>query len=83
VVAHLGVTDKDSTRTLITEFASLAVDPVERAIMATMISRRYPSLNDSMMGWFRNDLSQWFGMVERGSDRGEVSADVDPAVVLR
>ncbi|GAT08934.1 TetR/AcrR family transcriptional regulator C-terminal ligand-binding domain-containing protein [Mycolicibacterium novocastrense] len=74
---------ESDVRTLITELASLAADPVERAIMATMISGRYPSLNDSMMGWFRNDLSQWFGMVERGMDRGEVSADVDSAVVLR
>ncbi|MGV0714680.1 TetR/AcrR family transcriptional regulator C-terminal ligand-binding domain-containing protein [Mycolicibacterium sp. XJ662] len=73
---------ESDVRYLITELASLAADPVERAIMATVISGRYPSLNDAMMGWFRNDLTQWVTMVERGIDRGEVSADVDPAVVL-
>ncbi|VEG47094.1 Putative transcriptional regulator, TetR family [Mycolicibacterium flavescens] len=73
---------ESDVRSLIAELTSLAADPVERAIMATVISGRYPSLNDAMMGWFRNDRSQWLAMIERGVGRGEVSADVDPAMVL-
>ncbi|OBG89564.1 hypothetical protein A5699_13265 [Mycobacterium sp. E802] len=74
---------ESDARSLITELASLAADPVERGIMATMISDRYPSLNDAMMGWYRNDLPQWFAMIERAIGRGEVSPDADPAVVLQ
>jgi AcrR family transcriptional regulator len=73
---------ESDVRTLITELASLAADPVERGIMAAVISGRYPSLNDAMMGWFRNDLPHWFGMIARAVGRGEVSPDVDPAIVL-
>lgn len=74
---------ESDVRSLITELASLAADPVERGIMATMISDRYPSLNDAMMGWYRNDLPHWFAMVGRAIGRGEVSPDVDPAIVLQ
>ncbi|MCW1820132.1 hypothetical protein A5731_14425 [Mycolicibacterium conceptionense] len=70
-------------RSLITELASLAADPVERGIMATMISARYPSLNDTMMGWYRNGLPHWFAIIERAIGRGEASPDVDPAIVLQ
>lgn len=70
-------------RSLITELSSLAADPIERGIMATMVSGRYPSLDDAMMGWFRNDLPQWFTMINRAIDRGEVNADVDHAMVVR
>nr|MDT0526935.1 TetR-like C-terminal domain-containing protein [Streptomyces sp. DSM 41633] len=74
---------ESDVRSLITELASLAADPVERGIMATMISDRYPSLNDAMMGWYRNDLPHWFAMIGRAIGRGEVSPDVDPAIVLQ
>ncbi|MGV0815568.1 TetR/AcrR family transcriptional regulator C-terminal ligand-binding domain-containing protein [Mycolicibacterium boenickei] len=74
---------ESDVRSLITELASLAADPVERGIMATMISARYPSLNDAMMGWYRNYLPQWFTMIGRAIGRGEVSPDVDPAVALQ
>lgn len=43
-------------RFLITEISSLAADPSERGITAMMASGRYPSLNATMMGWFKNDL---------------------------
>lgn len=76
-----GVWESD-VRSLVTEFASLAADPVERAIMATMISGRYPSLNDAMMGWLRNALPQWLGMIGRAVNRGEVNPDVDTAIAL-
>ncbi len=74
---------ESDVRALITGLASLAADPVERGIMATMISGRYPSLNDAMMGWYRNDLPNWFAMVGRAIGRGEVDPDVDPAIVLQ
>lgn len=77
-----GVWESD-IRTLITELASLAADPVERGIMATMISDRYPTLNATMMGWYRNDLPHWFAMIGRAIGRGEVGPDVDPALVLQ
>lgn len=74
---------ESDVRSLITELASLAADPVERAIIATMISDRYPSLNHAMMGWYRNDLPHWFAIIERAIGRGEASPDVDPAIVLQ
>jgi AcrR family transcriptional regulator len=73
---------ESDVRSMIAELASLAADPVERGIMATMISGRYPALNDVMMGWFRNDLPHWHGMIGRAVGRGEVSPDVDPGIVL-
>lgn len=72
----------DNVRSLITEIASLAADPIERGIMATMLSGRYPSLNDSMMAWRKNDLPHWLAMIGRAIDCGEVQEDVDPAMVL-
>lgn len=69
-------------RSLITQMADLAVDPVERGIMATMISGRYPSQNDEMMAWYRRNLPQWFSMVGRAIGRGDVNADIDPAMLL-
>ncbi|MFV8054268.1 TetR-like C-terminal domain-containing protein [Mycobacterium sp. 48b] len=74
---------ESDVRSLVTELASLAADPVERGIMATMISGRYPSLNDTMMGWYRNDLPHWFTMIGRAVERGEVSPDEDPAILLQ
>lgn len=77
-----GVWESD-VRSLITQLASLAGDPVERGIMAAVISGRYPALNATMMGWFRNDLPQWLAMFGRAAGRGEVNPDVDPAIVLQ
>lgn len=74
---------KSDVRALVTQLASLAADPVERGIIATMISGRYPCLNDAMMGWCRNDLPHWFAMIGRAMGRGEVDPDVDPAIVLQ
>jgi AcrR family transcriptional regulator len=73
---------ESDVHSLITELASLAADPVERAIMATVASGRYPSLNEAMMGWFRNDLQHWVGVVARAVGRGEVSPDVDASSAL-
>lgn len=70
-------------RALITGLASLAADPVERGLMAAVISGRYPSLSDALMSWFRDDLPQWFAMVDSAIDRGEVCADVDRSALLR
>ncbi|CRZ16500.1 TetR/AcrR family transcriptional regulator C-terminal ligand-binding domain-containing protein [Mycolicibacterium neworleansense] len=74
---------ESDVRALVTQLASLAADPVERGIMATMISGRYPSLDNAMMSWYRNDLPHWLAMIGRGIGRGEVSRDVDPAMVLQ
>ena len=74
---------ESDVRTLITQLASLAGDPVERGIMAAVISGRYPSLNDAMMDGFRSDLPHWIGMIEKAVGRGEVSPDVDPAMTLQ
>jgi AcrR family transcriptional regulator len=52
-------------REFITQFAELAVNPIERGIMATMISGRYPSLNEAMMSSYRSDVPHWHAMVGR------------------
>lgn len=70
-------------RSLITQLASLAADPVERALMATMISGRYPSLNETMMSWHRVHEPRWYGMIGRAVGRGEVSPDVDAGTLIR
>jgi AcrR family transcriptional regulator len=69
-------------RAFVTGLADLAVDPIERGIMATMISGRYPSLNDALMSMYWSDLPPWFAMVGRAVGRGEVSPDVHPAMLL-
>ncbi|OBB62216.1 hypothetical protein A5757_04890 [Mycobacterium sp. 852013-51886_SCH5428379] len=69
-------------RVLITELASLAADPVERGLMAAVIAGRYPTLNDAMMSWYRNDLPQWVAVIDRAVDRGEVPPDVNRDVLL-
>jgi AcrR family transcriptional regulator len=69
-------------RSFVTQLAALAVDPVERGIMATMVSGRYPSVNDTLMNAYRRDLPQWFAMIGRAVGRAEVSADVDSAILL-
>jgi AcrR family transcriptional regulator len=69
-------------RAFISQLADLAVDPIERGIMATMISGRYPSLNDAMMSSYRSDLPHWFAMIGRAVGRGEVNPDVHPAMLL-
>ncbi|WKG05922.1 TetR/AcrR family transcriptional regulator [Mycolicibacterium sp. HK-90] len=74
---------ESDVRALVTQLASLAADPVERGIMAAVISGRYPSLNDTMLGWNRTDLPHWLAMIGRAIGRGEVSPDVDPAMVLQ
>ena len=69
-------------RVVLTELASLADEPVERAIMATWATGRYPDFNHVMMRAWRNARPHWFEMVGRAIGRGEVSPDVDPAIVL-
>jgi AcrR family transcriptional regulator len=69
-------------RVFVTQLADLAVDPVERGIMATMISGRYPAVNESLMNVYRRDLPQWFAMIGRAVGRGEIHPDIDPAILL-
>jgi hypothetical protein len=76
-----GSWEKD-VRVFVTQLADLAVDPVERGIMATMISGRYPAVNETLMNVYRRDLPQWFAMVGRAVGRGEIQPDVDPAILL-
>jgi hypothetical protein len=51
--------------------------------MAAVISGRYPSLNDTMLGWNRNDFPHWFAMIRRAIGRGEVNPYVEPAIVFQ
>jgi AcrR family transcriptional regulator len=76
-----GSWEKD-VRVFVTQLADLAVDPVERGIMATMISGRYPAVNETLMNVYRRDLPQWFAMVGRAVGRGEIHPDIDPAILL-
>ncbi|MFV0374618.1 TetR-like C-terminal domain-containing protein [Microbacterium sp.] len=70
-------------RALITQLASLAADPIERALMATMISGRYPTLNETMLSWHRGHQPHWHAMIGRAIGRGEVSPDIDMATLIR
>ncbi|WP_182347022.1 TetR/AcrR family transcriptional regulator [Tomitella gaofuii] len=73
----------EDVRAFVTQFTSIAADPIERGFQATMISGRYPELNEELMAWSASFEPGWFAMVERAIDRGEVRPDVDPAMVVR
>lgn len=74
---------REDVRTFVTQFTSIAADPIERGMQATMISGRYPDLNEKLMAWTASFEPGWFAMVSRAIDRGEVRPDVDPAMVVR
>lgn len=74
---------RDDVRAFITQLTAIFADPIERGLQATMISGRYPDLNEKLMAWTESLEPGWFAMVDRAIDRGEVRADADPAMVIR
>jgi AcrR family transcriptional regulator len=69
-------------RAVIFMYAALVDEPVERAIMIAMTTGRYPAFTDLIMDVWRQIAPQWFGMIGRAVGRGEVSAEIDPAMLL-
>jgi hypothetical protein len=69
-------------RALMTQIAALLDEPVERAFIATMATRRYPAFNELMRSSQRRALPAWQEMVARAVDRGEVSGEVNAGAVL-
>jgi AcrR family transcriptional regulator len=69
-------------RALMTQIAALLDEPVERALIATMATRRYPAFNELMRESQRRVLPAWQAMVARAVDRGEVSSEVSTGAVL-
>jgi AcrR family transcriptional regulator len=69
-------------RGLMTQVAGLLDEPVERAFIATMATRRYPAFNELMRTSQRRALPGWQAMVARAVDRGEVSRSVNAGAIL-
>jgi AcrR family transcriptional regulator len=69
-------------RALMTQIAALLDGPVERALIATMATRRYPAFNELMRSSQRRSLPAWHEAVARAIDRGEVSQDLNAGAVL-
>jgi AcrR family transcriptional regulator len=69
-------------RALMTQMAALLDEPVERALIATMATARYPAFNQLMRSSQRRALPAWQKMVARGVERGEVSPDLHAGAVL-
>jgi AcrR family transcriptional regulator len=69
-------------RALMTQIAALLDEPVERALIATMATRRYPAFNELMRSSQRRALPAWHEAVARAVERGEVSRDVNAGAVL-
>ena len=69
-------------RALMTQVAALLDEPVERAFIATMATRRYPAFNELMRTSQRDVLPAWQEMVARAMERGEVSRDLNTNALL-
>jgi AcrR family transcriptional regulator len=70
----------------IRRFAVLAAEfftsPVEVSTTAIMAGRRNPELAKLVLEHFEPVLESWYGMVERGVERGEVAPDCDVRAVV-
>jgi AcrR family transcriptional regulator len=69
-------------RTLMKQIAALLDEPVERALIATMATRRYPAFNELMRNTQREALPAWQAMIRRAVDRGEVDEHLNAGAVL-
>jgi len=67
---------------LIDQLARFLGDPLERAQNAILASGRHPDFNRLMFDHYAPILAGWRRIVERGIERGEVAADVDPERVV-
>lgn len=67
---------------LLSQVAAFLSDPIERAQNSIMASGLYPAFSEVSLDFYQPLVAAWRHIVERGIDRGEVSRDVAPQVVL-
>jgi AcrR family transcriptional regulator len=67
---------------LVAQLAAFLSDPIERAQNAILASGLHPDFHDSEFEYWLEIVEQWFSVVQRGIDRGEVAADTDPTGVV-
>ena len=68
---------------LVAQLADFFSDPVELAQNSIIAGGQHPELSGFLIESFLPVLAEWEQMVRRAIDRGEVSAESDPATVIR
>lgn len=62
--------------------ASFAANPVEVATTALIASRRYPEFGSLVLAQYEPAVQGWRRMVERATERGEISDEHSPEAVV-
>jgi AcrR family transcriptional regulator len=66
----------------VAQMAAFLSDPIERAQNAILASGLHPDFHDAAFEYWLEIVEHWFGVVQRGIERGEVAPDTDPANVI-
>lgn len=62
--------------------ATFAANPVEVATSSLMASRKYPEFNALVVAQYAPVMREWQGMVERATERGDITAEHSPEAVI-